>query len=103
MDYPVFETKTVPTPDDMLNAKRLCRRLLALQAALGDLPKQARRLARWEAKREAARAKSGRYIRAMRHGRPPGYRARPRHPVDFVLGDCHALALYALHDPPDTS
>lgn len=101
MDYPVFETKTVPLPDDPVDATRLCKRMLALQNALGDLPKQARRLARVQAKREAARGESGKYIRAIRPGRPPGHRARWTHPVDDVLRESHALALYLLH-PPDT-
>ncbi len=80
MDAPVFVTKTVPMADDMVNAARLFRRLQAVQAALEDLPKQARRLARMQAKRAVAGA--GVYIRPMRPGRPPGHRARKRHPVD---------------------
>ncbi len=85
MDYPVFETKAAAKPDDLIDARRLCQRMLAVQNALGDLPKQARRLARMEAKREAARAETGKYIRAMRPGRPPGHRARWAHPIDDVL------------------
>ena len=80
MDYPVFETKAAAKPDDLIDA---------------------RRLARMEAKREAARVETGKFIRAMRPGRPPGHRARWTHPIDDVLRDCHALALYVLH-PPDT-
>ena len=98
----VFEPVTVASPDDEVSPAQLMRRLQALQSALGDVPKQARRLARWEAKREAARAETGKYIAPIRPGKPPGHRDRGRHPVDFVLKDCHALALYALHDPPDT-
>ena len=101
-DVEVFEPVTVASPDDEVSAAQLMRRLQALQAALGDVPKQARRLARWEAKREAARAETGKYIAPIRPGKPPGHRDRGRHPVDFVLKDCHALALYALHDPPET-
>lgn len=101
MDYPVFVTKTAPEPDDAVSAARLFRRMQALQAALADLPKQARRLARWQAKREQTRAKSGKYIAPMRPGKPPGHRARQRHLVDFTLSHCHELALYALN-PPDT-
>ncbi len=96
----VFEPVTIASPDDMVSAERLNRRLLALQRALSDLPKQARRLARWELKRAAVRAETGKYIAPIRPGTPPGHRARGRHPVDFLLKDCHALALYAIHDPP---
>ena len=89
--------KPLILPDDPVNAQRLSRRLQALQRALADLPKQARRLARWQGKRVVA----GGIARPLRPGRPPGHRARRVHPVDHTLGDCHALALYVLH-PPDT-
>ncbi len=98
----VFEPVVVISPDDEVSAAHLMRRLKALHLALGDVPKQARRLARWEAKRQAARATSGKYIAPIRPGKPPGHRDRGRHPVDFVLKDCHEMALYALHDPPDS-
>ena len=98
----VFEPAVVISPDDAVSAAHLMRRLRALNAALGDLPKQARRLARWEAKRLAVRAETGKYIAPMRPGKPPGHRDRRRHPVDFVLKECHEMALYALHDPPVT-
>ena len=96
----VFEPVVVISPDDDVSAAHLMRRLKALHVALGDVPKQARRLARWEAKRQAVRAETGKYIAPMRPGKPPGHRDRGRHPVDFVLKDCHEMALYALHDPP---
>ncbi len=98
-DAPV-PAKSVATPDDMVSAERLCRRLQALQRALGDLPKQARRLARWQAKREVVRAVSGKYIAPIRPGKPPGNRDRGKHPVDEILRECHKLALYLVHDPP---
>ncbi len=100
-DVEIFTPKTVISPDDMVSAERLNRRLEALQGALADLPKAARRMARWEAKRALVRAQTGKYIRPMRPGVPPGHRARRVRPVDFILSDCHALALYVLH-PPDT-
>ena len=40
-----------PAPDDPLDATRLALRLQALGAALDDLPRQARRFARWKAAR----------------------------------------------------
>ena len=79
-------------PDDPVDAERLARRLAAAQAALSDIPGQARRLARILA------ARRSRWLRVMRPGRPPGHRARGRHPVDGVLADCHQLALMALHE-----
>ncbi len=108
-DEPVYAPKPVPLPDDPVSAARMMRRLQALQLALEDVPKQARRLARMQTKRESGRAETGKYIRPMRPGRPPGYRARTVHPVDEVLKNCHQLALYAIDlkvnsqsDPPDT-
>jgi hypothetical protein len=41
-------------PDDPLDAGNLARRLEAIGQALDDLPYQARRLARWQARRDAA-------------------------------------------------
>ncbi len=96
----VFEPVVVISPDDEVSAAHLMRRLRALNAALANVPKQARRLARWEAKRLVTRAETGKYIAPMRPGKPPGHRDRGRHPVDFALKECHEMALYALHDPP---
>ncbi len=42
-----------PSPDDPLDAGRLHRRLEAISSALDDLPRQAKRLARWQARRDA--------------------------------------------------
>ena len=36
-----------PSPDGLVNAERLSRRLQILKLALDDLPRQARRMARW--------------------------------------------------------
>ncbi len=102
-DVEIFTPRIVATPDDPVSAGRLNRRLQTLQRALADLPKQARRLARWQAKRGVVRASTGKYIAPIRPGTPPGHRSRGKREADFVLSNCHALALYALHDPPDTS
>ncbi len=101
MDNPVFVAQSEPSPDDLVSVEQVGRRLSALKAALEDLPKQARKLARWEAKREVGRAQTGKFMRAMRPGTPPGHRVKHTHPVDMILSDCHALALYALHAPPE--
>jgi hypothetical protein len=47
----------VPTLDDPLDAARLHRRLDALGRALADLPGQAKRMARWQARRDAKLAR----------------------------------------------
>jgi hypothetical protein len=88
-----------PPPDGLVNAKRLSRRLQALRLALDDLPRQARRLARWRLRRE--KAKTPKFRSPLRPGRPPGYRRKPIHEVDEVLIECHGLAWDAMK--PDTS
>jgi hypothetical protein len=79
--------------DAQIDAARLGRRLMAIKLALEDLPRQAKRLVRLKARREALQ-KQGRavFISPMRHGRPPGYRKRRTHEVDEVLIECHGLA-----------
>ena len=42
-----------PSPDDPLDAHGIHRRLDAIGRALDDLPKQAQRMARWQARRDA--------------------------------------------------
>jgi hypothetical protein len=88
-----------PPPDGLVNAERLTRRLQALKVALEDLPRQARRLARWRVRRE--KAKSPKFRSPLRPGPPPGYRRKPVHQVDEVLIECHGLACDALK--PDSS
>ena len=88
-----------PASDGLVNAERLSRRLQALKSALDDLPRQARRLARWRVRRE--KVPSLKFKSPLRPGRPPGYRRKPVHEVDEVLIECHGLACDALK--PDTS
>jgi hypothetical protein len=102
--------------DDPVDATRLSLRLAALAAALDDLPGQARRFARWKARRDIRRKEPTpgriRRISPLRPGRPPGGRLARFDPsaksrrnireVDEVLAHAHALALYALQYP-DTS
>jgi hypothetical protein len=69
-------------------------RLGALERALADLPRQARRLARWR-----GREKVNPGVRApqpLRPGHPPGWHAGPGRDIDHVLRECHGLALDAL-------
>ncbi len=103
-----------PVPDYLDAPERLCARLSTLRRALDELPKQARRLARWRARRDvlllerARQCQSGRFVRfkpirisPTRPGLPPGHRQRHVHEVDGVLGDCHYFANEACL--PDTS
>ena len=92
-------TDPTPPPDGRVNAERLTRRLQALKLALEDLPRQARRLARWRVRRE--NAKNPKFKSPLRPGHPPGYRRKPVHEVDEVLIECHGLACDAMR--PDTS
>jgi hypothetical protein len=86
-----------PDPDAPVDAGRLRLRLRSLEAALADLPRQARRLARWRARR----APDIRPYAPLRLGMPPGHRRRPDREIDIVLRECHALACDALRS--DTS
>lgn len=77
---------------------RLSRDLIAQ----GCRPRQARRLVRWQVRREAMQKQGGPvFTSPMRPGRPPGYRKKPSHEVDEVLKECHWLARDA--EQPDTS
>jgi len=89
----------VSPPDGLVNAARLNRRLQALKLALDDLPRQARRMARWRARREAAKAPK--FKSPLRPGPPPGRRKKHIHPIDEILANCHWLAWEAR--TPDTS
>lgn len=102
-----------PNPFDEIDAARLALRLRALGAALDDLPKHARRFARWKARRDALAAGIGatgatrlHRIWPLRPGRPLGRHSRrdprPAHEVHAILDVVHGLALRAL-EPADTS
>ena len=90
-----------PPPDGLASATRLHRRLIALKLALDDLPRQARRMARWRVRRE--NMKNPKFKSPLRPGPPPGHRKRRVHEVDEVLADCHWLAWEAMSLKPDTS
>jgi hypothetical protein len=76
-----------------VNAAHLLARLRALRHALNNIPAQARRLACWQQKRDAA-LKAGQPTRMSpcRPGLPPSWRQRPVHEIDSVLRECHGLA-----------
>lgn len=70
-----------------------------LPPAPGDLPAQAKRFARWRARRDAGRIRRPSPLRA---GRPPGHSRRPAHEVHAILDTLHDLAFRVL-EPADTS
>ncbi|MFZ2098990.1 MAG: hypothetical protein WAU86_00320, partial [Oricola sp.] len=59
---------------------------------------QARRLARWRARRDLGLLRAPRFS-PMRPGWPPGRRKRPIHEIDEILKDLHSLAVYAEKSP----
>jgi len=102
--FPIMERRA-PSPHDPIGAAPLARRLQTLGSVLDDLPRHARRFARWQAaKAEKNDPRPGRFRRIwpLRPGRPPGHRSRRRrrsaHEVHAVLDDLHGLALWALGD-----
>jgi hypothetical protein len=96
---PVFIHKPVSSEDDLIAAGALHRRLRALKQALETLPRQARRLARWKAKRELERQSGVRpkpvRLSPFRPGFAPGYRRSRPQEVDEILADCHYFAVEA--------
>jgi hypothetical protein len=102
---PVFPVhKPIPGKHDPISTAALLARIEALKAALGNLPREARRLARWQARRELARQGARKSLRLspLRPGFAPGlHRHKPRD-IDAVLADCHYFAKEAW-DAPDTS
>jgi hypothetical protein len=85
--------KPEPVADDgKVDASRLARRLGALKQALADIPRQAKRLARWRMRRQAM----AKLASPLRIGHPPGSRRKPTHDVDAVLTECDWLAHDAL-------
>ena len=85
------------TPDKTpVPAASLALRILALRNALENLPKHAKRLARWYEQRDLAYAQNlpHRYS-PMRPGPAPASQHRKDHEIDEVLLECHLLAIYA--------
>ena len=89
-------TAPVKAPRDDGDTRKLCRRLLALSDALGDVPKQALRMRRLMAARAARSAKPA--APPLRSGAPPGYRYDGKDEAFDVLRGCHRLAQDP--DPP---
>ena len=72
----------------------LRRRLAATLAALGNIPKEAIRMAKWKARRLAMA--NPKYISPIRPGPPPGRDKYSKADIDLILRECHALAFDAL-------
>jgi hypothetical protein len=100
---PIFSVPVTKTPDDLIPAMHLGKRLEALKRALENLPSQALRLARWRARRDMAHRQNTllkvRRLSPLRPGSPPGARRRLALEVDGILRECHALALDRLAEP----
>ena len=91
---PVPEAVEAPPPiEESVEGARLWQRLAALKLALDDLPRQARRLARWRARREKSPTRKP--TSPLRPGPAPGHRRKPVHDVDRVLAECQWLAFDA--------
>ena len=93
----------VPSQDEPIDAASLFLRLRALRHALSDLPRQARRLARWQMRRDLLLQRKDQFrpirISPFRPGPPPGYRKRTLHAVDDILRDCNYFAREAMNAP----
>ena len=93
-------TDSSENPDHRLDATLLGQRLNALIRAIDNLPRQARRLIRWQARRdERLKACKPTRISPLRPGLPPGWRERKIHEIDVVLRECHGLANDRLNAP----
>ncbi len=98
----LFLTKFVKPRDERCSeAETICisQRLTLLVRALEQLPREAKRMARWLKRR--ASMESTAFVFPLRPGPPPGHKQRPNEDIDTVLRECHALAWMALR--PDTS
>ena len=96
-DHEQREGEDIAPDKTPIPAASLGRRLLALKAALENLPKQARRLARWYEQRDAAYTKNQPHLYSpVRPGLPPAYRKHNLDEIDDVMIECHSLALLAL-------
>ncbi len=99
---PVFpQAVPVPIRDDPIDTASLLRRIRSLKSALDNLPRHARRLARWKAKNELALKaeiqKPGR-LSPFRPGLAPGKHRHEEREIDRILGDCHYFARKAWAD-----
>jgi hypothetical protein len=94
--------KRIPEPKDgKTSARRLIGRLLAIKDALENIPKQAKRLARWKARRWRQSEYRLVHVVPLKAGRAPYLPDKPRNEVEEILSQCHWLAWEVR--TPDTS
>jgi hypothetical protein len=98
-----LDNQDSPQTTTRISALTLSRRLLALKNALDNLPKQAKRLARWYAQRDAARQNLRLHrLSPLRPGPPVGLPKSKRSELQELLLECHLLAIHA-RDQHDSS
>lgn len=88
-----FLARFTPPTDTLCSAGEtqvLRLRLAATDRALHNLTAEAKRMARWRARRK--RMEQVKFISPLRPGPPPGNNRRSRQEIDLVLRECHALA-----------
>jgi hypothetical protein len=78
--------------------QNLRRRVEAVNRALENLTREAKRLARWRARHATVRAvvTTPKILTPLRPGPPPGNNKTSKTEIDTVLRECHALAWDAL-------
>ncbi len=95
--------RVLPDSREPVPASALIQRLAAISHALDTLPQQARRLLRWQARRDFLLQGKTPYkpvrITPFRPGLPPGWRQRPLHEIDHILRECHGLAMDVMNAP----
>jgi hypothetical protein len=97
--FNLFGSVYQPRPvkqDNSISTSQLSRRLAAIAHALENLPSQARRMARWKARRKTI--ENPKFTSPLRPGPPPGHRNKPAAEVDYVLSQCHWLAWETLRE-----
>ena len=106
--FPSVDPPREPSTEPV-DSTSLRRRIEALLYAVEDIEGHALRLARWRARKAAARAAGvdvgrvhPRCYSPMRPGRPPGWKQKPRSEVDHALKDLHMFAR-EVWEWPDTS
>lgn len=91
-----FQASNQRSYEAFIPAASLVRRLMALKNALDNVPKQAKRLARWYQQRDQVRQEKKPHRHSpMRPGLPVGYRKHRPNEIEAVLLECHSLAVYA--------
>ena len=104
---PAFAHRQALLAEAPVDATLLFNRLRAMRIALHDLPRQARRLARWQARQnlefENRKTNPDAPFKPMRRspfrpGPPPGSQRRGLREVDRVLKDVHYFAVEAFYE-----